>query len=132
MGYRDIKLALSTSQNVTAAANSEDYIDTELTVPGWEKGEPAAIIINTETVNTAGTGFTFEVCHKTSEPTTTDATLVSVVALEANIAKGKTIVIPLPKGIPLLRYVRLYYTRTAGTEDYVFSAYFTPLGIGVA
>lgn len=127
MGYRDIELALSTSQQVTAAANSEDYIDTELTVPGWEKGLPAAIIVNIETVGTAGTGMTFEVCHKTSEPTTTDATLCTVVALAADMVKGSQIVIPLPQGIKLLRYVRLYYTRTAGTEDYTLSAYFTPL-----
>lgn len=127
MGYRDIKLALSTSQNVTAAANSEDYIDTELTVPGWEKGTPAAIIVNFETVNTAGTGMKFSVVHKTAEPTINDANLVEVTALAAQMAAGKQIVIPLPQGIPLLRYVRLYYTRTGGTEDYVLSAYFTPL-----
>lgn len=127
MGYRDIELALSTSQAVTADANSEDYLDTELTVPGWQKGTPAAIIVNVEAVTTAGTGCTFEVCHKTSEPTTTDATLVSVVALAANLTKGSQIVIPLPQGIPLLRYVRLYYNITAGTESYTFSAYFTPL-----
>lgn len=127
MGYRDYKLKLSASQAVTAAANSDDFIDTELTIPGWEKGMPAAIIINTETVNVAATGFTFEVVHKISEPTTGDATLCTALALAADIAAGKQIVIPLPQGIPLLRYVRLYYTRTGGTEDYVFSAYFTPL-----
>lgn len=127
MGYRDIELALSTSQNVTADANSEDYLDTEQTVPGWEKGMPAAVIINVETVNTAGTGCEFIVCHKTSEPTTGDANLVAVTALAANLTAGSQIVIPLPQGIPLLRYVRVYYNITAGTEDYVFSAYFTPL-----
>lgn len=127
MGYRDIELALSTSQQVTGAANSEDYIDTELTVPGWEKGQPAAIIVNFETVNTAGTGMKFSVVHKTSEPTINDANLIEVTALAAQMAAGKQIVIPLPQGIPLLRYVRLYYTRTGGTEDYVLSAYFTPM-----
>lgn len=127
MGYRDFELALSTSQQVAADANSEDYIDTELTVPGWEKTLPAAIVINVEAVGTAGTGIEFEVCHKTSEPGTGDATLCKAVALAANLTKGSQIVIPLPQGIPLLRYVRLYYNITAGTEDYTLSAYFTPL-----
>ena len=127
MGYRDYKLALSTSQQVTADANSEDYIDTELTVPGWEKGMPAAIIVNVEAKATAGTGITFEVCHKTSEPTHSDATLCTVVALAADLAVGSQIVIPLPMGKKLLRYVRLYYDITAGTEDYTLSAYFTPM-----
>ena len=127
MGYRDMKLALSTSQKVTADANSEDYIDTEMTVPGWEKGTPAAIIVNVEAVGTAGTGIAFEVCHKVSEPSTGDASLITAVALAANLTKGSQIVIPLPQGIPLLRYVRLYYNIIAGTEDYTLSAYFTPL-----
>jgi len=127
MGYRDIELALSTSQQVNANANSEDYLDTELDVPGWEKGLPAAVIVNVEAVGTAGTGMTFEVCHKTAQPTTADATLCTAVALAADLTAGSQIVIPLPQGIKLLRYVRLYYTRTAGTEDYTFSAYFTPL-----
>jgi hypothetical protein len=127
MGYRDIELALSTSQNVTADANSEDYLDTELAVPGWEKGMPAAIIINIESVSVAGTGIAFEVVHKTSEPTTGDGALVTVTALAADLTAGSQIVIPLPQGIKLLRYVRVYYNITAGTEDYTLSAYFTPL-----
>lgn len=127
MGYRDFELALSTSQQVTADANSEDYLDTELTYPGWEKGMPAAVIINIEAVGTAGTGIQFKVCHKTSEPTTADADLVTATALAADLTKGSQIVIPLPQGIQLLRYVRLYYNITAGTEDYTLSAYFTPL-----
>lgn len=131
MGYRDYELALSTSQQVNADANSEDYLDTEMTVPGWERGQPAAIIINVEAKAAAGTGVTFEVVHKTSEPTTGDGALVSVTALAAHLAVGKQIVIPLPMGIPLLRYVRLYYNIAAGTEDYTFSAYFTPLHIGI-
>lgn len=131
MGYRDYELALSTSQNVTADANSEDYIDTELTNPYWNKGIPMAIIINVEAKNTAGTGCTFEVVHKTSEPTTGDATLCTAVVLAADLEAGDQIVIPLPMGVTMLRYIRLYYNITAGTEDYTFSAYFTPLQIGI-
>jgi hypothetical protein len=127
MGYRDYKLLLSKSQALTADADSTYYLDTELSVPGWEKGMPAAVIVNVETKTTAGTGITFEVCHKTDEPTTGDATLVKVTALAADLAAGSQIVIPLPQGIKLLRYVRLYYDLTAGTESYTVSAYFTPL-----
>ena len=128
MGYRDIKLALSTSQAVGADANSEDYLDTELTIPGWEKGMPAAIIVNVETAPGGSTGINFVVCHKTSEPTINDANLVTVRALDADLQAGDQIVIPLPQGIKLLRYVRLYYDLIAADEtNGVFSAYFTPL-----
>jgi len=127
MGYRDMHLKLSASQRVTASANSTDHINTELDIPGWEKGMPAAIIINVEAVTTPATGYTFEVCHKASEPTTGDGTLVSVLVGTADLAVGDQIVIPLPQGVALKKMVRLYYTETGGTEDYTFSAYFTPM-----
>lgn len=127
MGYRDYKLALSINQAVTADADSTYYIDTELTYPDWQKGQPAAVIINVEAKTTAGTGIKFEVVHKDSEPTTGDGALVDVTALAADLAKGAQIVIPLPQGIRLKRYVRLYYNIMAGTESYTLSAYFTPM-----
>jgi hypothetical protein len=127
MGYRDYKLLLCASQNVAANANSTQHINTELTIPGWDKTMPAAIIINIEAVNTADTGIIFEVVHKVTEPTTGDATLVSVRALAAQLAAGSQIVIPLPQGIPLLKMVRVYFEIIGGTEDYDLSAYFTPL-----
>ena len=127
MGYRDYKLVLSASQAVTADADSTYFLDTEQTYPGWQKGTPAAIIVNVEAKTTAGTGITFEVCHNDSEPTTATDTLCTVVALAADLAAGDQIVIPLPQGIELQRYVRLYYNITGGTESYTLSAYFTPM-----
>lgn len=127
MGYRDAKLVLSKNQAVTADADSTYYLDTEQTVPGWEKGMPAAVIVNVEAKTVAGTGVSFEVVHKVSEPTTADAQLCSVTALAADLFAGAQIVIPLPQGVKLLRYVRLYYNITGGSESYTFSAYFTPM-----
>lgn len=129
MGYRDIKLALSKSQAVTADADSTYYIDTELSAPGWNKGTPAAVIVTVETKTTAGTGITFEVVHKSSEPTTGDVAMCSATVLAADLAVGSTIVIPLPRGITMSRYIRLYYNITAGTESYVLSAYLTSMPI---
>lgn len=128
MGYRDYRLKLSDSQAVGADANSTDYIDTELTNPGWERGMPAAVVVNIETAPGGTTGVQFIVCHKTSEPTVNDANLVTVRALNAELVAGAQIVIPLPQGITLLRYVRLYYDLISGDETaLVCSAYFTPL-----
>jgi hypothetical protein len=127
MGYRDRALVLSESQNVAADADSTKYLDTEITIPGWDKTMPAAVIVSIETVNTAATGIDFIVVHKTSEPTTSDANLVTVHALAADLTAGDQVVITLPQGIKLLRYVRLYYNIIGGTEDYVLSAYFTPM-----
>lgn len=126
MGYRDIKLALDINHNVTGSKDSQKYINTELTIPGWDKTMPAAIIINVEVVNTAGTGFIFEICHRTSEPTTGTITVSKTEVLAADLTVGDQVVITLPQGPKLLQYVRLYYTLLA-SEDYVFSSYFTPL-----
>ena len=128
MGYRDRVLRLSESQSVSADADSDYYIDTELTNPRWEKGLPAAVVITVETAPGGTTGVNFIICHKDSEPTVNDANLVTVRALNAELVAGSQIVIPLPQGITLLRYVRLYYDIIAGDETSgVFSAYFTPL-----
>jgi len=128
MGYRDYALALSLSQAVGADADSTYFLDTEMTVPGWEKGMPAAVVVSVETAPGGTTGVNFIVVHKTSEPTVNDANLVTVRALNAQLVAGAQIVIPLPQGIPLLRYVRLYYDLITGDETaFVCSAYFTPL-----
>ena len=128
MGYRDYALALSLSQAVGADADSTYFLDTEMTVPGWEKGMPAAVVVSVETAPGGTTGVNFIVVHKTSEPTVNDANLVTVRALNAQLVAGAQIVIPLPQGIPLLRYVRLYYDLITGDETaFVCSAYFTPM-----
>jgi len=128
MGYRDIELNLSANQAVGADANSTDFLDTELTIPGWEKGMPAAVIVSVETAPGGTTGVNFVIVHKTAEPTINDANLVTVRALNADLVAGDQIVIILPQGIALLRYVRLYYDLITGDETSgVFSAYFTPL-----
>ena len=128
MGYRDFKLVLSDSQSVGADADSTNYLDTEQTIPGWDKGMPAAVIVNVETAPGGTTGINLKIVHKTGEPTTSDADLVTVRALNADLAAGDQIVIVLPQGIKLLRYVRLYYDLITGDETSgVFSAYFTPL-----
>jgi len=128
MGYRDIKLVLSKSQAIGADADSTYFLDTDVTVPGWDKSMPAAVIINVEVAPAGTTGIAFIVCHKTSEPTTADADLVTVTTPTADLVAGDQIVIPLPQGIKLLRYVRLYYNLINGDEtNGTFSAYFTPL-----
>ena len=128
MGYRDAKLILDSSNAVGADADSEYFIDTEQTIPGWERGMSAAVVINVETAPGGTTGIQFIICHKTSEPTTGDAELVAVTVLNADLYAGAEIVIPLPGGVKLLRYVRLYYNITSGDETSgVFSSYFTPL-----
>ena len=128
MGYRDMHLALSTSQAVGADAESETHIDTGLTIPGWEKGMPAAIIVNCEVACGGTTGIQFIVNHKVTIPTNGDATLCSVTVPTALIIAGWELVIPLPQGIPLLKMVRLYYELINGNEiNGTFSAYFTPM-----
>jgi len=125
MGYRDYKLLFSDSQTVTAEAS--DYnLDTEVTYPGWEKGGPLAAVVTVEKAATGTTGFNIYVVHSASASPTKDGTdLCSVTCPVANLVKGAEIIIPLPQGIPILRYVGLYYNRINGDESMVVSAYLT-------
>lgn len=125
MGYRDYKLLFSDSQTVTAEAS--DYnLDTEVTYPGWEKGGPLAAVVTVETACSGTTGFKITVCHKaTASPSTGDTDLITITCPKANLAKGCEIVIPFPQGIPIMRYVGLYYDRITGDESMVVSAYLT-------
>ena len=129
MGYKDNSLKLSASQAVTADALADFYIDTELTNPPWKKGTPLAVVVTVETKTTPGTGITFELIHKASAPGTGDATMATFVFLAADLVKGAEIVLPLPKGMTMLRYFSMYYNITGGTESYVLSAYLTPYGV---
>jgi hypothetical protein len=129
MGYRDDKMALSKSQALTGDADSTYYIDTELTYPGWEKGGPLGVVITIEAVTVASTGITFILCHKDSEPTLNTDNLLSITLLAAALTKGTEIVIPIPQGIKLQRYLRLYYDLTNGAERYTVSSYVTPYPI---
>lgn len=129
MGYRDDKLKLSAAQTVTAEA-SDNWIDTELTSPGWERGSTLAVVLNVETTATGSTGYNFTIVHKASgQPGTGDTDLVTFRIPVANLTKGKEFVLPLPIGVPILRYVGVYYTRINGDESMVCSAYFTPMQI---
>lgn len=124
MGYRDIKLAFSTSQQVNADAVSETTIDTEMTYPGYEKGRGLAVVVNVEKKDTAGTGIAISIMHKTTVPST-DVILMTATLLAAQLAAGAEIVIPLPQGVTINRHLALWYNITAGTEDYTLSAYLT-------
>jgi len=127
MPYKDEILGLTaiTGQQVTADANSTDYFDFEVTNPAMD-GRPLAVVVDILAKDTAGTGITFELCQKISEPTTTDATIATYTYLAAEIVAGKQLVLPLPSGKTWLRYFRLYFNITAGSEDYTMAVYFGP------
>ena len=133
MGYRDIKLKLSKNQAVSADANSTDYLDTELTYPGWEVGGPLGVVINVETAPGGTTGINFIICHKAgnaADPTINDTTLVTYRVPVADLVAGAEFVIPLPIGVKLLRCVRLYYDLITGDETSgVFSAFVSPIQV---
>jgi len=131
MGYRDYAGALSITQSVGADADSTYYVDTDVTNPGWNRGMPAAVIINCKTTPGAGTtGIDFQICHNTSEPTVDSLTLAIFRVPIADIVAGAEFILAIPRGVTLLRYLRLYYNLITGDEiTGIFDAYFTPLPI---
>ncbi len=134
MGYIDKELLVTAiaGQTITADANSTDYLDTEVTYPGWEKMNNVALVVDIMVASNDTTGINVLIVHKSSEPTTGDATLVTVTIPVADCTVGNRIVIPLPSGIKLLRYIRAYFDEING-DNSTFSAvaYFSPLPVSM-
>lgn len=126
MGYKDYAFVLSSSQALTGDANSTNFLDMNRTNPPWMGGTPLAVVVTIEAVDVASTGIAFELVHKTSEPTTGDGAIATFTLLAADLTKGKEIVLPLPQGMTMLRYFRIYYNLTNGAERYTVSAYLVP------
>lgn len=127
MGYRDYKLMLSKNHTVTEEV-SDYYVDTELTVPPWEKGWPLEVCITVETAGTGTTGFVIHLLQNASTaPTLGSDTLASVTVPIAQCTKGAEIKIRFPEGVALERYVGLHYANITGDESMVVSAYIQPV-----
>lgn len=127
MGYRDYELLLSSSQTVSSDADSDYYLDTELTSPFWNRGLPPAVVLSVETAPGGTTGVNILLCHHTGEPTNTHVFLTAKI-LNADLVAGDQVVIPFPQGISLLRYFRIYYDLISGDEtSFVVTAYVSPL-----
>lgn len=133
MGYIDKELLVTaiTGQTITADANSTDYLDTEVTYPGWEKMNGVALVVDIMVASNDTTGMNIIICHKAAEPTAGDATLLTVTVPVADCTAGNRIIIPLPSGMKILRYIRAYFDEING-DNSTFSAvaYFSPLPIG--
>lgn len=129
MGYRDYALTFSKSQAVTADANSSNSIDLGAAHPAIDRGKPLAVSIIIEAVTTAGTGIEFQLVHNSSTGPTTTVILCKWIILAADLAAGTELVLPLPQGVEIDRYLILYYNITAGTESYTISAYLTNMPI---
>jgi hypothetical protein len=132
MGYIDAELLVTaiTGQTITSDSNSTDYLDTELTYPGWEKANGVALVVDVMAACNDTTGMNILIVHKASEPTTGDATLLTVTCPVADLTAGNRIVIPLPSGIKLLRYVRAYFDEITGDNStFSATAYFSPLPV---
>lgn len=132
MGYIDKELLVTAiaGQAITADANSTDYLDTELTYPGWDKANGVALVVDVTTACNDTTGMNILICHKAAEPTSGDATLMTVTCPTADLAVGDRIVIPLPSGLNLLRYVRAYFDEITGDNNtFKCVAYFSPLPV---
>jgi hypothetical protein len=120
MGYTEYTtlLTATSGQAVTADANSTNYLDFELTDPHIEEGRIVGFLVTVMVKTTAGTGIIFEICQKTSEPTHADAVIASFRILAADLAAAAQIFLPLPQGVSILRYMRVYFDVIGGSESY--------------
>jgi len=129
MGYIDAKLYLSTNQAIAGGTDaiSENTLDTEVTYPGWEKGQPAAVVIQVEKTGTGTTGFNFIVVNHSDVPTDGTYEIARMKVAIANVVKGARFIIPLPAGVDLKRHLALYFDCVNNDETGTFTAFVLPM-----
>lgn len=128
MPYIDAKLYLSTSQAFTGTdAISENTLDTEVTYPGWEKGNPACVVIQSEALGTGTTGFSFIVVSHTSAPTDGTYEVARMKVPIASVVKDARFIIPLPAGVNLKRHIAVYTDCISNNETGTFTIYVAPM-----
>ena len=126
---RDAQLQFSDAQAVTVDAPSTNIIDLGVARNLFD-GEPLAIVVEVD-VNAVypNTDETYEIQVEMDDneafntPTDLSATVFPYTAL----VKGKHIILPMPIGVEIERYLRLYF-NTGGTAPAVtLTAYLQPL-----
>ncbi|MCK9520367.1 MAG: hypothetical protein M0R74_15290 [Dehalococcoidia bacterium] len=129
MGYIDAKLYLSTNQAIAGGTDaiSENTLDTELTYPGWEKGQPAAVVVQCEVTGTGTTGFNFIVVNHTAAPTDGTYEIARMKVAIGSVVKGAKFIIPLPAGVDLKRHLALYFDCVNNDETGTFTAFVLPM-----
>lgn len=127
MGYIDAKLKFSASQAIAADAISNNTIDTEVTYPGIEKGQPAAVVVQVEVAGTGTTGLNVIVVSHTAAPTDGTYEIARMKIPVANLTKGARFVIPLPAGVAFKRHLAVYYDVITGDETVTVTTFLSPM-----
>lgn len=125
--YIDGELQLSSAQDITGSAASENYIDLSVASRDFGKGRPLFLVVTvSEDFDSGADDGTLTITLQKDTATTfgSPTTVLATQAYaEAALTAGREpIVIPIPPGLDE-RYVRAYYTVagsgnfTAGTVD---------------
>jgi hypothetical protein len=127
--FIDAQLLFSDAQAITADAASTNLIDIGIAKNLFD-GEPLAVVL---VVDTAADGtttdetyeFQIEMDDAAAFSTPTDLVVHSIGY--ASLTAGSTHIIPIPVGVNVEQYVRLYYNVGGTTPSITVTAFLQPL-----
>ena len=132
----DAQLQFSSAQALTATANSTNLIDLGIGVQNLTTnlfdGEPMAVFLQVGVAADHTTGDeTYAVAIQCDDNTafSSATALVSQTILFSALTAGAVVVVPIPVGVAVERYLGLRYTLGGTTPSVTLSAYLQPLSM---
>jgi RES domain-containing protein len=131
MAYVDAQLMFSDAQAITADAASTNIIDLGV-ARNLFQGEPMAIVISSDVAaDLTTTDETYSVIVQTDDNSSfSSATALTTQAIPAaDLAAGDIVVLGVPSGSAVERYLRLSYDVGGTTPTVTLTAYLSPLSM---
>lgn len=114
----DALTQVSTDQQVTANAYSENSVDVGAAGMPVGDGEPIGFAVTISAIGTTTGSVKLEAVESDAATLDSNTAIIGEVdLLTAGIAAGKTYFVPITPGKPVLRYIGLYVAVT-GTVDF--------------
>ena len=130
--YQDAQLLLSDAQAVTADAGSTNVIELANLTSQYLDGEPMAVVITVDVAADATTGdetYAFVIQTDDNSSFSSTTAVLSQTVLAAALTVGAQIVMLIPVGVSLERYLRLYFDVGGTTPTVTVTASVMPLSM---
>jgi hypothetical protein len=130
----DAQLLLSDAQAVTADAASTNTIDLGDVTPKRVigDGEPMALVIVVDVAADATTGdetYEFQLIESANANLSSPDIILAKSVAAASLTAGAKVVIPVPPGSPVKRYLGAYYNVGGTTPTITCTAFLQPLSM---
>lgn len=127
----DSQLQFAASQAVTADAASQNIVDIGVARNLFD-GEPMAVVVAVSVAadfTTTDETYSFQIQTDADVGFGSPTTLLTQSIVAGSLTAGSTHVLPVPVGVVVEKYVRLYFDVGGTTPSVTISAYLQPLSM---